>query len=104
MHKFGWLLIGFGALMLLSRGGAGFLLFPLFFFWPFLLGALLFGLFARGPWACGVGAGPRSYYWRGRHGYYGHPRRDSSAGRGPEHWDEERDEAPRANTGETIRL
>jgi hypothetical protein len=103
MHKLGWLLIGFGALLLLTRGGAGFLLFPLLFFWPFLLGALLFGLFARRGWACGPQGGPRSYYWRGRHGHYGHPR-GSSAERSPEHRDAERDEAPRANTGETIRL
>jgi hypothetical protein len=104
MHKLGWLLIGFGALLLLTRGGAGFLLFPLFFFWPFLLGALLFGLFARGPWACGAHGGHRSYYWRGRQGYYGHPRRGSSAEHSPERHDAERDEAPRANTGDTMRL
>jgi hypothetical protein len=101
MHKLGWLLIGFGALMLLTRGGAGFLLFPLFFFWPFLLGALLFGLFARRPWAYGGRPGPRSYYWRGRHGTYGHPRCAPGA-QSAEH-DEERHER-RANTGETIRL
>lgn len=106
MHKLGWLLIGLGALLLLGKGGLGFLLFPLFFFWPLALGALLFGLFARGHhhgygWQGHHGrhGGPRSYYWRGRHGHYGGgcgPR----VAPGPEAHDEER----RANTGETTRL
>ena len=101
MHRFGWLLIGLGAALLLTKGGAGFLLFPLFFFWPFVLGALFFALFARGPWR-GHGwhgrGGPRPYYWRGRHGYYGGgcgPRLDPR----PEAHDEDRRDAPRPNTG-----
>jgi hypothetical protein len=105
MPKFAWLLLGFGLLMLLTRGH----IFPFFFgLGPFLLLALLFGLFARGPWAYG-GRGPwrggsRGYYWRGRHGYYSHQRCGASAERSAEHHDEERSETPRANTGDTVRL
>lgn len=104
MHKFGWLLIGFGALLLLTKGGASLLLFPLFFFWPLLLGALFFGLLARGPWGGHGWHGhhaPRAYHWRGRQGTYGcGPRVEP----GPEIHDEDRRETPRANTGETTRL
>lgn len=103
MHKFGWLLIGLGALLLLTRGGAGFLLFPLLFFWPLVLGALFFGMFGRGWRGHGWHGDQRAYHWRGRSGYYARgcaPR----AAQSPEHADEERHEAPRANTGETTRL
>lgn len=102
MHRFAWLLIGLGALLLLSKGGLGFLIFPLFFFWPLALGALFFALFTRARHGYGWHGGPRAYSWRGRRGYYGGC--GSRTDPGPEAHDEERREAPRANTGETTRL
>lgn len=98
----GRVLIGVGLILLLAKLLPGFLLFPLVF------AALFFALFAGGPWrGRGWGGGRRSYYWRGRHGYYGQPCRGgcgSRAERSPELHDEERAGSPRANTGETTRL
>jgi hypothetical protein len=101
MHRFGWLLIGFGALLLLTKGGAGFWLFPLLFFWPLALGFLCFGRAGRHGWH----GAQRHYHWRGRSGSYGcdhgcAPRVQDS----PEYADDERRERPQANTGETTRL
>jgi len=109
MHKFGWLLVGFGALLLLSRGGHGFIFFPLFFFWPLILGALFFGIFGRGMrhgrhgWH-GRHGGARQYYWRGQHGTYGHSCGQRQAPSAELHDEERQPDAPRANTGETTRL
>jgi hypothetical protein len=66
MNRMGWLLIGFGALLLLTHGGFGFFFVPIF---PvLLLGMLLFGIFGgwRRPYRYGW-AGPRGY---GRGGCY----------------------------------
>lgn len=99
MFMAGRLLLGITLAVLLAKLLPGFLLFPL------VVGLLCFGLFACGGHWRGYGRhrGPRSYYWRGRHGYYGHgcgPRSQP----GPELYDEDRRQAPRANTGETTRL
>jgi len=63
MYRIGWLLIGFGALLLLTHGGFGFFFFPLLFLT--LLWMLFFGRFGgrRGPYGYGW-AGP-SRGWRG---------------------------------------
>ncbi|NJM06077.1 hypothetical protein HC891_07545 [Candidatus Gracilibacteria bacterium] len=91
--KFGWFLIAFGALLLLTKGGLGFIFLPLLFFWPFFLLPFVFMLSKRG------------YARHGHHGWHRH----HGCG-GPQHHaphDEvrkERDDEPRANTGDTIRL
>jgi hypothetical protein len=71
MNRIGWLLIGFGAVLLLTHGG--FFFFPIF---PaLLLGMLLFGIFGgwRRPYRYGW-AGPRGY---GRGGCAGDGPRDT---------------------------
>jgi hypothetical protein len=75
MNRMGWILIGFGALLLLTHGGFGFFFVPIF---PaLLLGMLLFGIFGgwRGPYRYGW-AGPRGHgrggcEGRGSHGKTG---------------------------------
>ena len=72
MYRMGWLLIGFAALLLLTRGGFGFFFLPIF---PaLLLAMLLFGIFRgwRRPYRYGW-AGPRGY---GRGGCQGYSPRD----------------------------
>lgn len=107
MHRFGWLVIGLGALLLLGKGGLLFL--PLFFLpfllWP-LMGMLLFRGLAHGrghgPW------GPRRYSWRGRQGYYYDPAgrhgRHGCHGRQRREGEEQAGEERRGYTGETQRL
>jgi hypothetical protein len=107
MFMAGRLLLGIGVTLLLVKLLPGFLLLPL------LLGVLFFGFFGRrGPWrGHGHGAsfpygGPRGY-WRGRP-YYGPEARGGcqprSAARPQGPRDEDKPEAPKANTGETTRL
>jgi len=60
MNRMGWLLIGIGALLLLTHGGFPFFFVPIF---PaLLLGMLLFGIF--GGWRR-----PYRYGWAGARGY-----------------------------------
>ena len=85
MNQMGWILIGFGALLLLTHGGFGFFFVPIF---PaLLLGMLLFGIF--GGWRR-----PHRYGWAGPRGYAG----GSCADRGPR--DTSREPAPQANAEE----
>ena len=92
MNRMGWLLIGFGALLLLTHGGFGFF-FPLLF-----LALLFFGFFGgrRRPYGYGW-AGPRGG-WRGydRSRCYDHGPRDEPQ---PTAKPEER-----SYTGETTQL
>jgi hypothetical protein len=105
MHRFGWIIIAIGALLLFGKGG--FFLLPLFFFWPLLLALpfLLMGRRMRGYGPGWGGRGLRSYYWRGRHGYYGQP-----GGCGPERREPPAELRERqagdggAYTGQTTRL
>jgi hypothetical protein len=101
MHRFGWLLIGFGALVLLGKGG--FLFLPLFFFLPFLIWPLMGMLLFRG-FAHGRGHG-RGGYGYGRHGWHGH-HGCGERGRGPTAAERvaQEGEEPRGYTGETTRL
>jgi hypothetical protein len=99
MHRFGWIFIALGALLLFGKGGFFFL--PLLFFWPlfFVLPMLFFG---RGMLRHHGRGGMRSYYWRGRHGYYG---RGSCGGYvGHEDHDAPQPQARGPYTGETTRL
>jgi hypothetical protein len=101
MHRFGWIFIALGALLLFGKGGLFFL--PLLFFWPlfFVLPLLLMGRSMFRPYGRG---GMRPYYWRGQHGYYSRGSCGGPGYGGPGH-----DEAPPAKargpyTGETTRL
>jgi hypothetical protein len=94
MHtpKFGWFLIAFGALLLFMKGGFGFILLPLLFFWPLFLLPFVFMLNKRGY---------------ARHGGHGWHRHHGCGPHGPAPRDEVRereDDEPRPNTGDTIRL
>lgn len=93
--KFGWFLIGLGALLLL-KGGLGFIFLPLLFFWPVFLLPFVFKLSRRAH-----------HGWHGHHGDWhqhchgcGSPERN--APRDEVH--ERDDDEPRPNTGDTIRL
>jgi hypothetical protein len=72
MNRMGWLLIGLGALLLLTHGGFGFFFLPIF---PaLLLGMLLFGIFGGWRRSYRYGwAAPRGY---GRGSCYDHSSRD----------------------------
>jgi hypothetical protein len=95
MNRMGWLLIGIGALLLLTHGGFGFFFIPIF---PaLLLGMLLFGIFGgwRRQYRYGW-AGARGY---GRGGCYEHGSRDTGGEPQPKAEAEER-----SYTGETRQL
>jgi hypothetical protein len=103
MHRFGWIFIALGALMLFGRGGFFFL--PLFFFWPLMLflPMLFFGRMFGGPWRGYGRGGMRPYYWRGQHGYYSRGSCGGYVGHDDGH-DTPPTQARGPYTGETTRL
>ncbi|NJN16130.1 MAG: hypothetical protein HC822_07545 [Oscillochloris sp.] len=86
MHRFGWILLVLGVVALFGRGAL--FVLPLLFL-PLLFGAIFFGLMSMRH-GHAHHCGPRSYHWRGCHGYY-----DQSSREG---------ERREPNTGETTRL
>lgn len=93
MHRFGWFLIGFGALLLLAKGG--------FFLLPLLLLPFFFGMGRM----CARGMHP----YGGPHGWRGHPRHGRHGCRphsGPADSEPRAAQAdePKPYTGETTRL
>jgi hypothetical protein len=88
----GWMLVGFGLLMLFK---GGFFLLPLLFFaWPLLFLPMLFMAKRHHAWGHHGG-------WHGHHGYRGGCGNGEQA-KQPEQRDEP--ERPQANTGKTIQL
>lgn len=98
MHRFGWLLIGFGALLLLAKGGL-FLLPPLLLFLFLSAGrGLAHGMHPYG--------GPPAWRGHARHGRHGHRHHGCRPHQGPADAEprEAQAEAPQPYTGETTRL
>lgn len=93
MHRFGWLLIGFGALLLLAKGGS--FLLPLLLLFLFLTvgRGLAHGMHPYG--------GPPAWRGHARHGHHGCRPHSGQADSEPR---EAQDDEPKPYTGETTRL
>ncbi len=107
MHKLGWLLIVFGALMLFKGGHFILpLLFAPLFFWPFFVIPFIFMMGARRhhSWQHGHRGG-----WHGQHGCGGNWQ-GYRGGCGPSEPTQREEPTqtepgqPTANTGDTVRL